>query len=163
MVRLGTFASKTELRKPEKRGSGLSSVERGAQPFRPARPVAGLRRIFRAITTACSDGFRRERAESLKKFVNNPGKRCSDGERRDSRRTFGTEGTTDVLPTASNAEPAAHGGVCSDNRRRSVGSCPASAGLRRQCFHRLRRQGTSLRQALGRKQGHDQCRGRRRR
>src|SRR5436309_8833265 len=71
MVRLAAFASKTELRKPEKRGSGLSSVERGAQPFRPARPVAGLRRIFRAITTACSDGFRRERAESLKKFVNN--------------------------------------------------------------------------------------------
>ena len=28
-----------------------------------------LRRIFRAITTACSDGFRRERAELLKKFV----------------------------------------------------------------------------------------------
>ena len=72
MVRLAAFASKTGLRKPEKRDSGLSSVERGAQPFRPARPVAGLRRIFRAITTACSDGFRRERAESLKKFVNNP-------------------------------------------------------------------------------------------
>ena len=83
MVRLAAFASKTELRKPEKRGSGLSSVERGAQPLapqraqtarrgprrlRPARPVTGLRRIFRAITTACSDGFRRERAESLKKF-----------------------------------------------------------------------------------------------
>src|SRR5206468_12545755 len=69
VVRLAAFASKTELRKPEKRGSGLSSAERGAQPFRTARPVAGLRRIFRAITTACSDGFRRERAESLKKFV----------------------------------------------------------------------------------------------
>ena len=66
VVRLAAFASKTELRKPEKRGCGLSSGERGAQPFRPARPVAGLRRIFRAITTACSDGFRRERAESLK-------------------------------------------------------------------------------------------------
>jgi len=34
MVRLAAFASKTELRKPENRGSGLSSVERGAQPFR---------------------------------------------------------------------------------------------------------------------------------
>src|SRR5439155_5853799 len=85
VVRLAAFASKTELRKPEKRVSGLSSVERGAQPFRPARPVAGLRRIFRAITTACSDGFRRERAESLKRFVSNPGLRPASGRRQPFR------------------------------------------------------------------------------
>ena len=35
--------SKTELRKPEKCGSGLSSVERGAQPLAPSvhKPHAG--------------------------------------------------------------------------------------------------------------------------
>src|SRR5437773_11713140 len=48
------------------------TARRGPRRLRPARPVAGLRRIFRAITTACSDGFQRERAESLKEFVNNP-------------------------------------------------------------------------------------------
>jgi len=73
-------AGKTRLR--------LTAVERGAQPLapqraqtarrgprrlRPARPVVGLRRVFRAIETACSDGFRHERAESLKAFMNNPG------------------------------------------------------------------------------------------
>src|SRR6266487_5183928 len=87
-TRLGAFASKTELRRPEKRGSGLPRVQRGAQPLapqrannarwgprrlRPARPVVGLRRVFRVIETACSDGFRHERAESLKAFMNNPG------------------------------------------------------------------------------------------
>src|SRR6266545_1990362 len=72
-TRLGAFASKTELRRPEKRGSGLPWVERGAQPSRPARPVVGLRRVFRAIETACSDGFRRECAESLQAFMNNQG------------------------------------------------------------------------------------------
>src|SRR6266513_2725842 len=50
----------------------------GPRRLRPARPVAGLRRLFRAITTAWSDGFRRERAESLKKFVNNPGLTTDD-------------------------------------------------------------------------------------
>jgi len=66
----------------------LTAVERGAQPLapqraqtarrgprrlRPARPVVGLRRVFRAIETAWSDGFRHERAESLKEFTNSPG------------------------------------------------------------------------------------------
>jgi len=37
VVRLAAFASKTELRKPEKPGSGLSSVERCAQPLAPQR------------------------------------------------------------------------------------------------------------------------------
>jgi len=57
-------AGKTRLR--------LIVAERGAQPFRPARPVVGLRRVFRASEAACSDGFRPERAESLKSFVNIP-------------------------------------------------------------------------------------------
>ena len=56
-------AGKTRLR--------LTAVERGAQPFRSARPVVGLRRVFRAIETACSDGFRHERAEWLKEFTTN--------------------------------------------------------------------------------------------
>jgi hypothetical protein len=63
--------------RPEKRGSGLPSVERGAQPFRTARPVAGLRRVFRAMPTACSDGFLRENAESVERFMNNPGYRAT--------------------------------------------------------------------------------------
>ena len=41
-----SFATET-LRRPEKRCSGLSSSERGARPFRLARPVAGLRSVFR--------------------------------------------------------------------------------------------------------------------
>src|SRR5438093_591558 len=71
----GRLDSAHSHRKPssagsKKRGSGLPWVERGAQPFRTARPVVGLRRVFRAIETACSDGFRRECAESLQAFMN---------------------------------------------------------------------------------------------
>ena len=35
------------LRRPEKRASGSTSSERAARPLRLARPVAGLRRVFR--------------------------------------------------------------------------------------------------------------------
>jgi hypothetical protein len=71
--RLGTFASKTVFRRPEKRGSAYRPVERGTPPSRPARPVAGLRRVFRATRAACSNGFLRERAESAPALMNNPG------------------------------------------------------------------------------------------
>src|SRR5436189_2380234 len=89
MVRLAAFASKAELRKPEKHGSGLSSVERGAQPLapqraqtarrgprrlRPARPVAGLRRLFSCDHGGLLRRFSTRTRRVAEKFVNNPGK-----------------------------------------------------------------------------------------
>jgi hypothetical protein len=63
---------KTGRSRPEKRASGLSFMNAAWGPPTP-RPVVGLRRVFRANETACSDGFLRERAESIDQFVTNPG------------------------------------------------------------------------------------------
>jgi hypothetical protein len=46
---------------------------RALNPTWPARPVAGLRRVFRATTAACSNGFLRECAESAPPLMNDPG------------------------------------------------------------------------------------------
>jgi hypothetical protein len=51
------------FRNPEKHRSGLGSEERGAPPLRPARPVVGLRGVFRERRRVAPNGFRRERRE----------------------------------------------------------------------------------------------------
>src|SRR5712691_12548048 len=76
-----TLDSAHSLRKPSSAGrkNAARLIVRGTRraaikaPLRTAPPVAGLRRVFRATTASCSNGFLRERAESAPPLMNNPG------------------------------------------------------------------------------------------